>query len=75
MDALISGLLKTGAPWGILCAVLLFFVIKLWFEYTKMADKLFSLAENQIKVSAEIQHTLGHMEKNVDEITRKFKIP
>jgi len=74
MDALLKGLLETGAPWGILCAVLIFGIGVLWKRCNILSDRLFELAIAQVKVNTETQRTIQSVEKDVDDISRRFKV-
>lgn len=74
MDALLQGLLKTGAPWGILCAVLLFGVWVLWSRCNTLSDRLYELAISQVKVNTETQRAIQSVEKDVEDISRRFKV-
>jgi len=74
MDAFLTGLLKTGAPWGILCAALALAVIGLWKRCNVLADKVYDLAIAQVKINSETQHVLSHVERDVEDISRRFRI-
>lgn len=74
MEALISGLLKAGAPWGILCAALTLAVVHLWKRCNDLADKVYDLAVSQVRVNAETQNALRQVERDVDDISRRFVI-
>lgn len=68
-----TGLLKTGAPWGVLCAVLLVAVAALWRRSVQLSDKLYDLATSQVKQSAEVHGTLINTLKELEELRRCFK--
>ena len=70
MDALIQGLLKTGAPWGFLCAVLLFAVYTLWQHLNVCLDRLYLLSTQQVEVNIVTKESIVKIEKNIDEISR-----
>jgi hypothetical protein len=74
MDALFKGLLETGAPWGILCAVLMFAVGVLWKRCNVLSDRLYELAIAQVRVNTETKRTIQSVEKDVEDISRRFKI-
>lgn len=74
MEALISGLLKSGAPWGILCAVLSWAAWHLWQRCNHLADKVYELAVNQVKVQTDTQHALRDVGRDVEDISRRFEI-
>lgn len=73
MEPLLTGLLKTGAPWGVLCAVLLVAVAALWRRSVQLSDKLYDLATSQVKQSAEVHGTLTNTLKELEELRRCFK--
>ena len=73
MEALLTGLLKSGAPWGILCAALLVAVAALWRRSVQLSDKLYDLATSQVKQSAEVHGTLTNTLKEIEELRRCFK--
>ncbi len=75
MDSLIKGLLEAGTPWGILCAALVFAVMVLWKRCNKLSDQLYELATNQLSVNIEHKQTLKQVEKDLDDITRRFRVP
>jgi len=74
MSALLQGLLKTGAPWGILCAVLLFGIWVLWKRCNILSDRLYELAISQVKVNTETQKAIQSVEKDVEDICRRVKL-
>lgn len=73
MDALFSSLLKSGAPWGILCVALLLAVTTLWRRSVQLSDKLYELATAQVKQSAEVHGTMTNTLKELEELRRSFK--
>jgi hypothetical protein len=73
LEPLLTGLLKTGAPWGVLCAVLLVAVAALWRRSVQLSDKLYDLATSQVKQSAEVHGTLTNTLKELEELRRCFK--
>lgn len=73
MEALLTGLLKSGAPWGILCAVLVLAVAALWRRSVQLSDKLYELATAQVKQSAEVHGTLSNALKELEELRRCLK--
>jgi len=73
LDALFTGLLKSGAPWGILCAALLAAVVALWRRSVQLSDKLYDLATSQVKQSAEVHGTLTNALKELEELRRCLK--
>lgn len=73
MEALLTGLLKTGAPWGFLCAALLVAVVALWRRSVQLSDKLYDLATAQVKQSAEVHGTLSNALKELEELRRCLK--
>jgi hypothetical protein len=75
METLINSLIKTGAPWGLLCAALALFVAVLWRQNLKLSDRVFELAMDQIRVNTETRHTLDHVQKDLTDISRRFKTP
>lgn len=74
MAALLKGLLETGAPWGILCTILLCGIGVLWKRCNVLSDRLFELAIAQVRVNTETQRTIQSVEKDVEDISRRFKI-
>ena len=70
MEALITGLLKTGAPWGILCAVLLAIVVALWRRTIQLSDKLYDLGTKQIESFGEVRAHMASVQRDLDEIRR-----
>ena len=68
--ALIQGLLKTGAPWGILCAVLTLAVAVLWRRYVSISDRLYDLAICQAKVETAFHETLERVKEDLEAIRR-----
>lgn len=74
MDALFKGLLESGTPWGILCGVLLFALAVLWKRCSKLSDQLYKLAVSQVEVNIETKQTLRQVEKDMDDISRRFKL-
>lgn len=70
MDALISGLLKTGAPWGILCAVLLAIVAALWKRTVTLSDKLYDLGVKQVEAFGHVRQQMQGVERELDELRR-----
>lgn len=74
MDALLKGLLESGAPWGALCAVLLVGIGVLWKRCNVLSDRLYELAISQVKVNTETKRSLASVEKDVDDISRRFQV-
>ncbi len=74
MAALVEGLLKSGAPWGLLCAVLLVGIGVLWRRCNTLSDRLYELAIAQVEVNTETKRSLASVEKDVDDISRRFQI-
>lgn len=74
VTALIDGLLKTGAPWGLLCAALTMAVVALWKDRQQLTDKLYQLAQAQASAAAETRKTLEAVERDVHEITREMRV-
>lgn len=68
--ALIQGLLKTGAPWGILCAALTVALVVLWRRYVATSDRLYDLALAQMQKDEQIHATLARVREDVEEIRR-----
>lgn len=73
MEPLLTGLLKSGAPWGLLCAVLVLAVAALWRRVTQLSDKLYDLATTQVKANSEVHGTLSNALKELEELRRMFK--
>ena len=74
MAALLEGLLKTGAPWGLLCAALVLAVAVLWRRCNTLSDRLYELAISQVKINTETKQSLRSVERDMDDISRKFKL-
>lgn len=74
MGALMKGLLETGAPWGLLCASLVLAVAVLWKRCNILSDRLYDLAVSQVKVNTETKQSIVQVERDVDDISRKFKL-
>jgi hypothetical protein len=68
--SLLKGLLESGAPWGILCAVLLAAVVALWKRSVALSDKLYELAVNQVKKDEQVHATLESVRREIEEIRR-----
>lgn len=68
--SLLKGLLESGAPWGLLCAVLLAAVVALWRRITVLSDKLYELAVAQVKKDEQVHSTLEAVREDVKEIRR-----
>lgn len=72
LGPLLTALIKLGAPW-IIVAV---FVVLFWFERKKssqLADKLFELGMSMAKSNTEVNSTLRNVERDVDDLSRRFK--
>ena len=69
-SSLLKGLLESGAPWGILCAVLLAAVVALWRRSVTLSDKLYDLAVSQVKKDEQVHSTLEQVRRDVEEIRR-----
>lgn len=72
MDSLINGLIESGAPWGILCAVLIYFIINLWKRYNILIDKLHNLSIEQVKINSEMHNILNYVEKDIEDINKRL---
>jgi hypothetical protein len=70
MEVLISGLFKTGAPWGILCAVLLVIIVALWKRTITLSDKLYDLGTKQIEAFGHVREQMRTVERELDELRR-----
>lgn len=70
MEALITGLLKSGAPWGILCAVLLALVVALWKRTITLSDKLYDLGVKQVEAFGHVREQMRGVERELDELRR-----
>lgn len=70
MDALVTGLMKTGAPWGILCAVLLAIVVSLWKRTLTLSDKLYDLGVKQVEAFGHVREQMRGVERELDELRR-----
>lgn len=73
-QAFLKGLLESGAPWGILCLALSIAVVALWKRSITLADRLYELATKQVEVNTETRSTLQNVERDVDDISRRFKL-
>lgn len=73
MTPLLKGLLESGAPWGLLCAALVVAVGVLWRRCNVLSDRLYDLAIAQVKVNTETKVSLASVEKDVEDISRRFK--
>ena len=69
---LVASLLKLGAPW-VMVAILLYLFIAERKRKDEMADKLYELAISQVKVNTETKRSIESVEKDVDDISRRFK--
>jgi len=69
-SSLLKGLLETGAPWGILCAVLLAAVFALWRRCNLVSDKLYALGLAQVEHDKEICFVMERIREDVREIRR-----
>lgn len=69
IDALVRGLLEAGAPWGILCAVLLAATVTLWRRSIALSDKLYDLAQAQVEKDVRVHAILENLR---DEIRRSL---
>ena len=72
MTPLLKGLLESGAPWGLLCAVLLYAVAVLWRRCVALSDRLFALSEKHVEANAEFRHALEDAKREVRELRRSF---
>lgn len=72
MDSLVNGLIESGAPWGILCAVLIYFIINLWKRYNILIDKLHDLSIEQVKINSEMHNILNYVEKDIEDINKRL---
>lgn len=72
MDSLVNGLIESGAPWGILCAVLIYFIINLWKRYNILIDKLHDLSIEQVKINSEMHNILNCVEKDIEYINKRL---
>jgi len=72
VSPLLKGLLESGAPWGLLCAVLLAAVVVLWRRGVQLSDKLYDLATNQVKTNAETASALAEARRELETLRRMF---
>lgn len=72
MDSLVNGLIESGAPWGILCAVLIYFIINIWKRYNILIDKLHDLSIEQVKINSEMHNILNCVEKDIEDINKRL---
>lgn len=70
---ILEGLIKSGAPWGILCAALMYTAIHLWRRCVVLSDKLFELGMAQVKTSTEVHKTLETVKDDLEAIRRLNK--
>ena len=69
-EALFQGLLKTGAPWGLLCAALLVAVCVLYRRNVSLSDRLFDLSAAGIRRDVEVHHALEEARREMEELRR-----
>jgi len=70
MDALLTSLVKSGAPWGLLCAALSLAVVALWRRVTELSNKLYEVSMAQLKRDLEFHHTLEAARLEMAELRR-----
>lgn len=70
IQLLLEGLIKAGAPWGILCAALMYTAIHLWRRCVVLSDKLFELGMAQVKASTEVHQTLEAVKDDLEAIRK-----
>lgn len=73
LSALIEGLLKTGAPWGVFCAILIVAVATLWRRSVQVSDKLYELAVAQVKRDTEVHGILSNALRELEELRKSLK--
>lgn len=66
MQSLISSLIESGAPWGLLCAILLYAVIILWKKVNNLSDKLFDLSKTSIEKDERIHPILKELIEDIN---------
>lgn len=71
MEALITGLFKSGAPWGILCAVLLTIVAVLWKRTITLSDNLYDLGVKQVEAFGHVREEMRLVKRELDEQRRQ----
>lgn len=72
IGTLIDTLIKTGAPWGILCAVLSLAVWVLWRRCNLLSDRLYDVSMLQTKKSTQVHERLYDLHNEVQEIRRRL---
>lgn len=70
-SSLLKGLLESGAPWGLLCAVLLAAVVVLWRRSITLSDKLYNLALMQVQKDEQLQAALQRLLEDVKEVRNR----
>ena len=70
MEALITGLFKTGAPWGILCAVLCAIVVAQWKHSLVLSKQLYDLGLKQTEAFMHVREQMRVVEREVTELRR-----
>lgn len=72
MDALIKGLVETGAPWGLLCAALSVAVAALWRRCLRLGEQLYEVSMAQVKRDLEFHHALESARLELVELRRLY---
>ena len=73
LGPLLAALIKLGAPWIITSVFILLFVAERK-KKDQLADKLFELGMAMTKTNTEFTSTLRNVEKDLDDISRRFKL-
>ena len=72
MTPLLKGLLESGAPWGLLCAALVFAVSVLWRRYVEVSDRLYALSAKYVESTVEFRAALEGSREEIRELRRSF---
>lgn len=74
LDTLLKSLIAEGAPWGILCTVLITAVAVLWRRNAVLSDRVYALGMKQVEASTEVHNTLSTVQKDL-EILKAYERP
>lgn len=74
LGPVIAAMVKLGAPW-IICAVFVVLFVAERKKKDQLADRLFDLAVKVTEKTTEFNVTMKTVERDIDEITRRFNIP
>lgn len=72
MEKIIKALVDAGAPWGLLCAILLLGILVLWRRNVQLTDKLYELGMSMTKANAKARSAIYLLRDDVKELIRKL---